>query len=260
MAKARRGDEEHARSSLDRWLNGRGHGPRVWSDGDDPPDYFLSLGDQRYAVEVTQVQQEFALGAGTMSERDVTVGLTNAIRELERRALAKGILSGFYFVHLEPLPDLKAELAGIETRLVEYLTATRDLETAPRGYLREGPWGRQWTIRKVARKGAELSGSVGYHGIGIGEGEYMMKLRERLRAILARKREQLSGLAESKVLLLLDKFHYAEDEQWLRLASETDMSSFHSVARSHREGACQVLYSSRSGWREGGAQIRGEGA
>lgn len=242
MGRGPRRDEEWARNVFDQWLTATGVTGHTWNPGTDPPDFSLRLADgTAFAVEVTQVQEELALGQGTMSEQDVTVCLTKAIRELERKALVNGVLSGFYAVHAEPIPHLKKELPQIEARLTEYLLATSKLAAAPEAIIREGPWGRQWTICKLAREGAEIAESIALHGMALWQGEYIEKLHDRVEAILSRKREQLRGIDGPKVLLLLDRFHYADNREWATMATRLDLAAFHTVARVHGDRQCQVL-------------------
>jgi hypothetical protein len=54
--------EEFCRSRFDAYLQQRNVSERIeWQEGPEPPDYYLAVGDQRFAVEVTTISEKLML-------------------------------------------------------------------------------------------------------------------------------------------------------------------------------------------------------
>src|SRR5262245_40677912 len=99
-------DEICARDAFAPHLQARGYPGAVWEPGSQPPDWYLTLTAECYAVEVTQVMETVAVGGLKLSERGLTGALNRAVADLEEEAKRAGILSGAYHIHVCPLPDL----------------------------------------------------------------------------------------------------------------------------------------------------------
>jgi hypothetical protein len=62
-----RKEEEQAKGYFNGFLEAR-YSPRdiLWEDGDEPPDYWLTLSGARYAVEVTSILERANIGTSVI--------------------------------------------------------------------------------------------------------------------------------------------------------------------------------------------------
>ncbi len=236
-----RRDELFAKEAFSRFVASR-HGTPKWEPGprSQAPDFWLTLGERRFAVEVTQVMEPLDIGSRTTTGRGARAALDRAVRELRGGAQAAGLLRGFYHIHVCPLPDLRAVLPELQRRLFEYLQVTANSSAAERKKLWRGSRGQCWSVEKIHEGSPALAESMSL-GDAKWEGEVREELPQLLAERLADKREKVRTIREEVILLLVDAYHYADSPDWLQAIGNLDASRFHTVARVFSDHDCQIL-------------------
>jgi hypothetical protein len=242
-----RRDEEFAKEAFSRFLTTRHSTPLQWGPGAQPPDFWLDVAERRFAVEVTQAMESFDVGPIVLTERGANAALRQAVQQLEYEAREAGLLRGFYHIHVCPLPDLRAILPVLRARLFAYLQDTAAVTAADRVELWRGQYGQKWTVQKLHTKAAALAESMSLGGAKW-EDEVREELRNLLSARLAQKVEKARAIREEVIVLLVDAYHYADSDEWLRAASGLDTSRFHTVARVYRDYECQIVSTVERAW------------
>ncbi|MDE3090782.1 MAG: hypothetical protein KGJ80_15510, partial [Chloroflexota bacterium] len=132
----KRSDEEFCRSEFDKFLReSLGKTSIVWEEvaqSSEPPDYYLQLGDYRFAVEVTSIRETIKITPSPLTATGLSAASKKFVESIEKSAVDEGILTGMYVVTLEPM-DAFAEVKNlIAERILSYVRSTKDLLVAQR--------------------------------------------------------------------------------------------------------------------------------
>ena len=72
----------------------------VWVRGDEPPDRYMVIGDERYAVEITRLVASIPLAMESSRPLLAVDAIYDRFaRDLEKKALTQGILDGAYSIY-----------------------------------------------------------------------------------------------------------------------------------------------------------------
>jgi hypothetical protein len=231
--------EEHCREQFDSWLRQKWPSSTIkWEPGDNPPDFWLRLGEQRFAVEVTRVQYP-----------DTTRSwLWKQVDEFEKELQQS--LCGTYFVTFNGSPE---DFAFAEPRkrrklsdklwkfIQEYVARTR---CADQEQPKRLPVSRNASceVSKESRQGQMLC-QVGPDPEGGSEDEVRSELLPLVqRAIRNKTRVAERALAEwhaALVLILHDMYHPACPRLFKDCIQKTqEAEQFHAiyVARDNNHG------------------------
>ena len=210
----------------------------------EPPDYYLRIAGQRYAVEVTTVMEQVSLGKwpGPLPGRSAPHRL---IREVEAQAQRRQLLNGAYVVEMEPTADLNGDEDGLRRALLEYIARTREHVAAARVvvYRRNGC---RWAIWKYAKYRNVIKPVTHVHDAW--QRQVQGQLHELIEERVRTKAFKLHGVGQPKILLLFDQYHYGLDRSWAEASHTLDLTPFHTVARICDGGTTQVLSSVQPGW------------
>ena len=172
----KRADEEYCKDTFSIFLADRvGHGTFAWTEvpqNQEPPDYYLTLCGVRFAVEVTTLMEEVAVGATLrMPSTGISQALIKLCKDMEDDLRKRNILRGSYMLVLQPIEDLRNARPFIEERIVRYVERTRDDKAAaPEILLQQGR--SRLSIRKASDRRDRLYWVV--HG-GRGKWEGQMR-------------------------------------------------------------------------------------
>lgn len=86
----------------------------------DPPDFWLTTGGLRYAVEVTNVVHE--------EDRETSTAQWDLVREAERETIDKGILSGRYIVAFRDPWVGRKQRNRFKRQIIDFVTQTSKVE------------------------------------------------------------------------------------------------------------------------------------
>jgi hypothetical protein len=183
-----------------------------WLDGANPPDFNLTIDSRPYAVEVTAFMRTLTMGRKPMSMPAVVEHLVELVREAENRVRGANLLRGTFVVHCpRPIEGLGARR---EELVAGIWTAVGFLWSQPEGssevFYRQR--GRIYQVTKVRNEGAVLY--LGGPTDSIWRGEATMELKSLIEERLAAKRKALRDVATPWVLLLEERYPYADAEMY----------------------------------------------
>lgn len=243
-----RKDEENSKAAFHAFMT-----PRhpltdiVWEDGDQPPDYYLSLGSTKYAVEVTSAMEPIGIENKTVSILGTLVTVRRFLKEIEQEAIAGGILTGAYSVRFKPLHDLGKFKRQIKREITDYLRSTQNVPSAV-GKTVVGEGHSRWEIAKHHSDRTYLSGQTAdakFHG------EAIRELSTLLDEILTTKSRKLAAVAKPWILLVCNRYPWLEPSDWHESATGlTSIRNFHTVFLMSGDRGNHVLHSRDTDWLE----------
>lgn len=212
----------------------------------EPPDWYLQVDSDRYAVEATSIFEHISTLSGQMPSSSISAALHQFIDEIETVAVKEGILTGAYAVSLCPIPDFPAVKEDLGQRLLDYIRNTRSVPIAPRANV--------WEVGRRSVCIQKLHGEKRYVAEIISfdekwEGEAQQELSRYLTTALEAKKAKLTHIREPIILLVLDAYHYADTEQWLQAVLEIpSREAFHSICRIAPPDQATILWSVQPKW------------
>ena len=203
---------------------------RNWEEPEvDPPDWFLTLGKTRFAVEATSITDLIDIGHTVVPSPAVKTALSDFVDELEDRANEAGILSGGYFVSLAPIPNLGEHKEELLSRFMQYIEDTQSVSSAEElnlDYIRNN----YVSISKLNSDRNYIAEAIQFDAKW--EGEAQVELTQCLNNSLETKKSKLEHIHEPKVLLILDAYNYSDIASWKdAIASIPSRDSFAAIAR-----------------------------
>jgi hypothetical protein len=244
--KPMRKDEEKCKAAFHAFLTSDQHlEDIVWKDGDEPPDYYLSLGNTRYAVEVTQARELISIDNKTRSDLDFLVTVTRFIKEIEREAIVSGILTGAYSVRFKPLDNFGKLKQRIRREITDYLRSTQDVSSAAERVIIEEDSSR-WEITKRHCDRTYLScGTTD----GKWHGEAIRDLSTLLDRVLITKARKLAAIPKPWILLIADRYPWLDHSDWHESAiGLKSIGDFHTVFLVSGDRGNHVLHSQNVNW------------
>jgi hypothetical protein len=245
--------EEFCKDSFDGYLNKITPGSTIfWKEverKDEPPEFYLSVDGTIYAVEVTILMQKVDVGA----KRHLPVSIVRdllrnfVVDEVEAVARKNSFLHGSYVVSFsKPITDFANIKSMIQSDLLSYISATQAISKAPRRvvYAR----GRQ-ECRIVKVHTEENKVVMGGPVISRWRSEALVEAKQLLDNRLDEKQHRLKNIAYPKILLLHNKYYFADlDAYKACISTASSLRSFHTVfiVESNIEG--QILYSQEPAW------------
>ncbi|MES1244561.1 MAG: hypothetical protein ABUT39_23345 [Acidobacteriota bacterium] len=240
-------DEEFAKEAFSRALPELGTlGPVIWEAGAEPPDFFLLLSEERFAVEVTRIVGQIELDGKRESKRKSGAVLRRFAEALQVTAREQGILRGAYVVWLEPVSDFAEIEPQARLAFLDYVSRTRNLRKAPREVILKRR-SLHWSIEKIHDQKDYLL-AMRSEGTGGRLSEVVKDLPNLVATAAEAKKAKLAALAMPHILLLVDDYHYADSDMWQNAAANSLCASFHTIARVFQEYECQILYSENRAW------------
>jgi hypothetical protein len=246
--KPMREDEEVCKAAFHAFLTARYDlADIVWKNGDrkKPPDYYLSLGGTKYAVEVTQLWELSSIGNKPLSDLDILVTVRRFLEEIEREASASGILTGAYSVRFKPLNNFGKLQQQIEGEITDYLRSTQNMSSAAERVIVEEDNSR-WEIKKLHADRTYLS--CGFTD-GKWHGEAIRDLSTLLDRVLITKARKLAAIPKPWILLIADRYPWLDHSDWHESAiGLKSIGDFHTVFLVSGDKGNHVLYSQNIDW------------
>jgi hypothetical protein len=156
---ARSESEEASKVGFDAFI--RVHVPAsspTWCEGEDPPDYYLEFGGQKFAVDVSILLKQVVLGRARLRPRDIRDAFADLVREVETSAKQIGALNGNYIVYMpRAIPNLRQVAPFLKERMLKFVATTgASLAGVQEEFYKVA--GRRCVIEKVAEHGSALFG------------------------------------------------------------------------------------------------------
>ena len=218
--------------SFDRYLTSRFKSSIIeWSDGAEPPDFYLTLDAKRYAVEVTALIEQIKLGPEEVSINSISNSLWRMVDEAEREAAIRGALNGCYIVYLlEPIEKLAKRKSLIIQWILDYVVATKTDESYPQKVLlRQGGISCIAITKRASQPSLivpidSIDGSDGW------EGDLRATACKLLQTAITVKSQKMSHLALPKILVLLNHFPLVDFDYYSACVPEiTGINAFSAV-------------------------------
>jgi hypothetical protein len=219
----------------------------TWSDGDEPPDYYVDLSGREFAVEVTTLMENFQVDARSLSRIEIITSLWNMVDAVQEEAEAQNILRGTYTVSFSrPIENFGRHRLRIKREILEYVRSTQYLENAPEiEYLVD-------EIRMVSiHKNHDKSNKI--VPLGPANAKWKSQAREEICQLinkcLSDKVHKLRNISLPKILLLRDAYHFADQEMHVDCTPQLALlPNFHTVfvIRNNEDGF--VLHSEEANW------------
>jgi hypothetical protein len=220
---APRADEEHARLSFDLHLRQvAGITDATWEpfpNGENmPPDFYLRLGDDTFAVEVMSLFTQYGQGGDSVSEESIWKATERLTDEVEIEAAQAGILHGGYVLTLDgPYDNFFHSKKQLRSLLLKFITDTQGVAATP-GALEfvELPSGQRCAVNKYESASDWVAAAIFSDG-GDWNWEVVTELRMLLDDAVSKKAWKLRGVPQPWVLLLLDRHHFARSQEYDRV-------------------------------------------
>lgn len=215
---------------------------RNWEEPEiDPPDWFLTLGNKRFAVEATSITDLINIGHSIVPSPAINFALSDFVDELETRAKERGILSGGYFVALAPIPNLHEHKEELLSRFLQYIEDTQN-DSSPEelslGYIRHN----NISISKFNSERNYIGEAIQFDAKW--EGEAQDELNEYLKHSLDTKKSKLEQINEPIVLLILDAYHHSDITSWKdAINSIPSRNSYALIARINPPDDVTIIWS-----------------
>jgi len=252
----KRSDEEFGKSKFDEFLKSLSLDNNLtWEKGDEPPDYYLYINGNKYAVEITTLMEKVSIGDNIppIPTKGIEGSLRSFVKNVEETAKKNGYLNGVYTVsflrHIHGFKEIKEEL---KNSLLEYIKNTKNLENHPEKEVFRQRIGGICDISKNHNK----SNRVDSNGIRLGWGEVdSYKLPKEsdvsyqlLKERIDNKMGKLKKINEPKILILLDNYHFAESEVYRNnILHISSIDFFHTIFLV-MNGNGLVLHSKNQNW------------
>jgi hypothetical protein len=254
----KRVDEELCKSQFDIFLEAVAD-PAGWTweevaQENEPPDYYLLLGDARFAVEVTTLMEKVSVGASSLLPPGVIHRfLEEFVDTLQAAARIDGFLQGNYLVTFPtPIDDFADVQDDLQDALLAYIHRTAGLDIAPQEivFKRRIPPQRpqQCWIQKLNNdRDQVLTGGPFWSKW---EGTISQDVRQLLNHSLEVKASKLKDIADPWILLLLDRYVFADPDDYRECVSEiAAVSAFHTVFIIQGSKPGFILHTKDSNWR-----------
>ncbi len=203
-------------------------------ESNEPPDYWLTYHGKRYAVEVTSSKFyiDTLLDEGKVEEKTFLKSYGYYVKDIEKKAKAKGILKGAYRVHFpKPLSDTNdgQYKRNLLPKILQYIKTTSELdETDYKGLLLGDVV--VCKIRKIHGKKDVVYPSWGARWIFLNAPENDEQILQLLQYAVVEKVRKMKSVNEPKILLYYDTYCTSMLENYLIIASKLkNVEAFHSV-------------------------------
>ena len=255
MKSSKKHSEELCKNSFDRFLkNLLPYSSISWEDVPqkcEPPDYYLCIDDNRYAVEVTILMKKVNVGKKhkPLPHRRISENLQCFIKnDIESIARDNNYLCGTYWVSFsEPIKNFPNNKRKIQSSLLSYIRKTQNLNNAP-----------CQVVYKTGRQDCEIEKTGDRDDkvcIGISlttskwDGEINSEVYQLLDESIGKKVYKLRNISCPKILLLHDQYLFACSQKYKSfILSISSRFSFHTVFLVENKSKSLLLYSQDPKW------------
>jgi len=253
----KRYDEELAKSAFTKFLNMRPEQLRIkWDTVPqkfEPPDYYLFIEENRYAVEVTGITETIELNGKIYGSIGVSNSLRRFANEIEKVANRKGILAGTYVIGLSPLSDFRVRREELQLKLLEYIEQTQNIRETKLEKIVDCGF-EQIDIMKLDNPENIIETVISYTPKW--KGESIEELRSMLNHSLKVKTQKLSKISDPIILIILDSFNYLSVQDWKDIIEQLEVSSrFHTICLVSQQDQPSILISKEKSWISTGVSI-----
>jgi hypothetical protein len=232
-----RHDEELCREAVSRLLQQRGI-EDLWKEGTEPPDWFLEVAGQLFAVEVTSIHGSTNLGGREHTWVQLSNELAPFSKDICREVEARVQIPGWFTVNFPAIPHIKNHRSAIVEALVDYF---EDSDSAPHfcGWhtvLRLER--REVAVYRISEKGSTLDQRLLLTGAAISRLDD--QLSEILPRIVSKKALKMRNITSPSILVILDEYRFQRSVEEWRARLPPEVSCFMAVVRV-QQGNAEVV-------------------
>ena len=223
-----------------------------WEKGEDPPDCYISLNKERFAVEITTVMSKVILPNKVLSERGYLSSVHKFIEEIEHKAKNEGILDGAYVIsYFGPFHSLNKAKKTIENSALKYIKENQGVEQQKCLYIYKED-DRNCSIIKAGTASKKI-------GKGIGSRDLSNRWTEKalgeacrlLKECCHTKIKKLKNTTHPIILLLSNAFTHSDlfNKIFKMCKLDADIKNFyHSIFISEPDGSGYFVHSKVQDW------------
>jgi hypothetical protein len=248
-----RDDEEFAKQRFDDYLHNKISEAIQWKDGNQnvPPDFYLTIGDEEFVVEVTALTEQIKLSARSMPIRTLYGWCNDFVAEVKRKALEEGRLRGTYYINIFALHknrNPQSVRKPLMRKLLELIANTQEEDQVGSTPV-EVDGIKYCSVQKTSRAGDNVF--VGFYpGTVNWEIEALKGALQLLNNAVTSKAKRLQSFSQKKILLLLAEYPFVSAGVYRDFVHDVDLSQFHTVFIVDSLGTDRsyVLYTEHYDW------------
>lgn len=245
-----RKDEEFCKDIFDKYLaNNLSLHPSNWREGEDPPDYYLTLERHDYAVEITTIMLKVISDSKLIPQKSFHSAIDDLVEEIREEVKKQGILSGNYVISFfGPFGEFKKARILIKKSGIRYIKDTQSKSKAP------------WEILYLEREQkceiikAGITSNIIGHGItspnyGKWDGEAEQEACQILIEWIRNKMAKLKNKNLPKILLLFNKYPFSGTLIFKKCKIDDEILNFyHSIFIVEPKGDGYFIHSKEKRW------------
>ncbi|MBZ0302428.1 MAG: hypothetical protein K8J31_21960 [Anaerolineae bacterium] len=225
-----RKDEEFAKQAFDQFLATKGISDRLWLEGNEPPDYFLVINNQRYAAEITTITERIDTPRKTVSRRTIDKSGEAFVRDVETTATKEGILNGTYYISFPFVQrDYYAVQKSLKLALLDFISRSKNDSEFPHTPIKID--GVQYcAIQKTQRPGSRIIVGINPSNAKWA-GDAAIEACDLLLSSISEKEIKLAHINEQKILIILNEYPYIDSVAFYKscLTTASQVENFHTI-------------------------------
>jgi len=222
-------DEELCKEAVNELLKEYGVSPN-WEDGPDPPDYFVEVDNEKYAVEVTSIHGVTELEGNRYTWTQLRNDLLDFGQKICDQIESEVTIKGSYILSLPPLPSLKNQKSKILKSALNYFNSNSEITRAISKVTVFKSKNKVVDIWKIKDTGSSIIPQSLPGGALITKKEE--QLSERLKTAIESKIQKLKHFKYPKILVILDLYGFERSkEEWEDRIPENSANFFECIIR-----------------------------
>jgi hypothetical protein len=225
----------------------------IWENveqNQEPPDYYLSVDETRFAVEITKLVRKERVG----TEKSLPAGIIRdclkrfVSDEIEGVARENGSLHGSYLVGFsKPITNFATVKNLIQSKLLTFVSDTQLADRASPQVVYKCNR-QECQIEKLSNQDDNII--MGGPIISSWEGDAQAEVAQLIDDRLNEKKHRLRNINDPKILLLHNEYQFDNLVGIYKecILAESSLNTFHSVFVVHRSNEVDVLHSREPSW------------
>ncbi len=202
----------------------------IWKDGNqnEPPDFYLSIGNNEFVVEVTALMQHVKVQEQNVPILALSESLKRFVGKIEKKALEAEILNGTYYVIFDNwYGDFQEVSKKLSQDILDFILETQSAPQIASTPI-EIDFVNYCSIEKTPKSGNRVQIRM-YPATGMFMEAARRETRKLLESMIVNKSKKLRELTQPKILLLIAQSYFVDAEKFSELAKDLDLSGFHTV-------------------------------
>jgi hypothetical protein len=209
----------------------------------ETPDYFVTINDVDVAVEVTAVMNQLSKEGINKPIASLFASTFDLETKIKREAVNLGLLDGAYILRInKPLEISKKHKNLIRDNAINYIQCSQEYQQCKKHKIFEYA-GVYIEIEKIHKNKQYIS--INGPTLTRWSGEVFEEIISLLNDRISSKSKKLTNITHPKILLLLDRYHFADKKQYIKAIQQISSKvEFSLIFLVQQEYSGIVLYSS----------------